>query len=247
MAGSGALDIYLSFLEDGSNKAPPLFFHHVPKTAGTSFRAAVERALLSSSKITIADVKDVVQARGTWPQGIVDLYRRVADLAPVTAALSHYTSLLANEVPYPILSLVRDPDEQFRSAIEFRAGSYNALKPIRILTRSSNQQMRSLSGLMDHKSIPVRMPDDKREMRRWLRLVDRVVGRMTLFRMADLPALLEFCRQEYGLALDELHKKRRTQARPMMDTALMDEVERLAGEHDPVWLDRILYERVAKR
>ncbi len=241
MPGGADLDLFLSIVP-GKAGQPPLYFYHVPKTAGTSFRSAVTAALLrdGSSHVVIADVEAALKARGEWPVGFAPLHDRIAALGQMRACLSHDTVLLADHVTAPILSLVREPEAQFWSRVWFDPKLAATLTPRRIVKRFGNQQMKSLSRV----AIPLRRPESDVAMLPWLDLVAKVVARMTLFRVSDFALLLDHCHRDYGLTLAEQHKKDGARRRAAAGGTAEPALRALVEEHDPVWLDRILYERV---
>lgn len=247
MSVSSALEVYLSLREEDPDQPPPLFFHHVPKTAGTSFRAAVGLALEPrATKVAIPDVRDILNERGDWPGGIVQFYRRAVAFGRPVAVLSHYTNYLAAETDRPILALIREPEAQFWSSIHFRSRNYARLGANRIVERHANMQVRSLAGMPSDHAIPLRKPRGPRKLGRWIELIEQLAERMTLFRTEEYGAMLEHCRDVYGLTLKELHKKgpQRQRRKSLLPERAETDIRAIAEANDPVWLDRMLYERV---
>ena len=250
MSASSALEIYFSV--DPAKRAfrRPLFFHHTPKTAGTSFRFAVSHFLTEHrlGRLVAPNIRANLKATGLWPDGLGHLYRSVAIRDRVEAMMSHYTALIANEIDAPILSLVRDPDDHLLSFIAFHADSMNrkfvatgSAEQIFRDPKVSNAQMRSLCG--PDVSIPIERPESDADTTRWSELVEEIVERFTLFRMADYGRLLDHCRRHYGAHLIEVREKARS--RDPSSEALLAAVRPLLRSRDPMWLDRLLYQRLA--
>lgn len=251
MSSSNSLEVFFSVDPGRTILREPLFFHHTPKTAGTSFRYAVRHFLTEqrAGNMVIPAVRAGLKNTHSWPDGLARLYRLVADNARVEAVMSHYTALLADHVDLPILSIIRDPDEHYPSYLAFHMAHAETLiratKSVDIILRwrkFTNPQIRSF--WTPDIRIPADPPESDAAMRPWLDLVDRTIERFTLFRMADYAALLRHCQQRFGTHLIEVREKRGRRDAAL--DRLMGELAPLLNDRDPLWLDRVLYDRLER-
>lgn len=248
MSSSNSLEIYYSIDPAQAALREPLFFHHTPKTAGTSFRYALRHFLAEhrSASLIVPGVRASLKAANRWPRGLFGLYKMIAGKMRIEAVMSHYTALFADKVDDPIIAMLRRPDEHYPSFLAFHiehvqaiARATGAVEAILNHPKYTNPQIRSFWPT--RVAIPTRQPESDAEMQQWLDLVDRTIERFTLFRMADYPALLQHCRQRYGVHLIEVQEKRG--ARPPELALLGEQLAPHLGDRDPLWLDRILYDR----
>lgn len=251
MSSSSSLEVYFSAAPDRAILNRPLLFHHTPKTAGTSFRFAVRHFMTEqgAGRMVMPAVRANLKASHHWTGGLADLYHMVAFENRIEAVTSHYTALLADVVADPILSIVREPMEHYASFLAFHSGfarQYIAGKgsPEELIRHAkfNNPQLRSF--WMPHISLPIEQPKTRAEMDRIEDLVDRTLARFTLFTMADYPVLLDHCRRVYGAHLIEVREKRRPPDPANDDLLAM--IEPHLRSHDPIWIDRLLYDRVLR-
>lgn len=237
MAGiSGALEVLFSLSEN--ERYAPLYFHHIPKTGGTSFRAAISASLRGSPRFIVPDVRPKLSAIGAWPQMLQDVERRCRSFGQVRAFVSHYTAQLGDALDEPVLSIVREPEAHFMSTVAFHLPAHVAKnRSARDVARSAgNRQIRSLTGAKP----PYRQPDD---LAPWTALVDEVLSRSRLFRLEEAERLSTHCHDVHGI--DVNMKVKKTGSAQAKTDPLTKEVERLLAKDDPVWLDRLLYIRAA--
>lgn len=250
MTSSNSFEIYFS--ADGRSRLKtPLFFHHTPKTAGTSFRFAVRSALADEpvGRSITPGVRAELKAIREWPRGLRRLYNGIAQTTHVEVVMSHYTALLATHLQGPILAMVRDPATHYRSFLGFHAkfvATYLQTHSAEALVRHqkfNNPQLRSFWTADRMPASDAR--DSDAAMRQALDLVDQTLERFTLFRMTDYRLMLEHCRHHHGLHLMEVREKLR-----VGDAAvdrLITELQPVLRAHDPAWLDRILYQKLEER
>jgi hypothetical protein len=228
--GSGSLDLYhtLGLTEP---LLRPLYFHHVPKTGGSSFRSAVGKALADRgfTHTSVPNVRDVLTKAERWPEGL----QPVIDSLPESSAiLSHYTSLLPQLPDGEVIALIREPEALFWSSVKFKRWP-ESIEPRRIVKRLANAQTRSLTN----QRIPWTPPDD---LEPWLPLVDDVIKRFKLFPLERLDTLIDYCQTEFGLSLPQRHKK----ANPDdVDPDLRETLKAELKKWNSYWLDEMLYER----
>ena len=248
MAASASLQIFFSLDPAQRPVSKPLLFHHIPGSTGLAFRNALSRFLEEAGDggFEVPKVRTGLKAAGEWPTGIPSLFENLSKVVCVDAVFSHYTALLAEITPAPILSLMRDPEEYFLAAVIHRSrrltDTLNRTGSIRetIVNHDlTNPQMHTLRRI----KIPNDPPQSASGMRRWADIVDQIVQRFTLFRAVDYDAFVNHCRREYGTpAIGPAEKDKRLSQDA---NALLVEVQSLMNDRDPIWLDRMLYERIA--
>ena len=250
MGISSSFEIFFSLPGQASPLRRPLYFHHVPKTAGTSFRASVRDVIRDGlSLIRLPGVREVLQSGdGTWPEGLREFCRTVLPRVDHQIVMSHYTALLEDQLPGEVVAIVREPTSQLLSVAGFfsrRVIGIADRRPDRILaaTKINNVQTRSFTD----EEIPAFAPASPKKMAYWVGVVDRIVDRFTLFRLSDYERLLEYVADEHGLILQETRKKTASNAASVKEAQGVVERAIEASGRDPVWLDRILYERVRAR
>jgi len=250
MTPSGALEIYFSLMAEDTATKKPFYFHHIPKTAGTSLRQSVRQFMAAAGvagNTVVTDFKPRCEKAGQWPGGLYVIHDKAREGTQLNAVMSHYTALLAHRIDNPIVAIVRQPDEQFRSAVGFferrvrdiirKRGSIDSVLEA---DKVNNLQIRSLSG----ERVPQFAPSSARRLERWIKLVDRVVERFTLFPLSRYAEAFAWIQEEYGMTLTETRVKR---GRSSEDIGkLVDEIMAQTEHKDPVWLDRILYDRVSE-
>lgn len=245
---SGAFEMFFSCAAHGPILKEPLFFHHVPKTGGTGFRGALRKHLLSQgfSSSFLARAKRAFMKAGNWPQGLVDAYDSISRIGVVQAVSSHYTAALSERVSTPMLAMVREPEKQYLSLLNFSGERFTRTNDRRgleyIAGQTHNYQIRSLTKYWGVE-FPMLPPDDPEEMRRCLSVIDRVLERFRLFRTDNYDAFLEYCEDTYGVPREVRVKKKgnyKEETAPMLKA-----MREWIADHDILWLDRILYERVA--
>lgn len=249
MGISGSFEIFFALPGQASPVRKPLYFHHVPKTAGTSFRAGVRDAVGDSlSMIRLPSVREVLAQGGGWPQGLTAFCGDILPRIDHQIVMGHYTALVENQLPGEVLAVVREPTSHILSAAGFfsqRIIDIGERRPDRILATNkiNNVQMRSFTT----EEIPPFAPRSIRKMAYWSALVDRIVDRFTLFRLSDYRRLLGYVADEYGLVLKEVRAKTASPAPSVKKAQRIVERAMEVVERDPLWLDRILYDKVAAR
>lgn len=234
LTGSGSLDLAYAIGNVEALKQR-LLFHHIPKTGGSSFRAAVLRSLGERGfvRAVLPTIKETLRSVDAWPNGIATLLNQ---LGSPDAVLSHYTAFLAKITEDPILTVIREPDKQFWSNVNFQRW-LPGMTPKGIARKSSNMQVRSLLRI----EVPPWRP---RKVAPWIGLVDEVVERFSVFRLEAINDLVIHCSEAYGLDIELGHKKNSSRT---LDENLQSRIELEFDRRDPVWLDRMLYERVVAR
>lgn len=180
-----------------------------------------------------------------WPSWLSRTFSAAMTMGTPNAVMGHYTALISDLITDPIVALVRDPDQHFESSVAFFSDKIgerlhrDSIGAVLQLPRLNNPQMRSLSGV----DVPAFKPADGAEIQRCIALVDDVVDRFRLFRVEDYPQFLSYCENEYGVPLMEYKAKPRR--RHEEAAAILDALRPSRDDDDPVWLDRLLYERVA--
>ena len=234
---SSAHDVFFWF--DPSDR-PPLLFHHVPKTAGTSFRSAAVDAFARAGalRLSIENLRRRLRENKRRPNDIRPLIHRLVELGPLAGMMSHYTALV-DDLPMPILALVREPEAQLWSWANFKATVHNRFTPEEIAARSSNMQIKSLTGAED---IPAERPEG--DIAPYIELVDRAVARYRLFATAEFSKLLEYCGDTYGLRIEAGRREKDRGNQTKLNAGIARGLKAHLRNRDPVWLDRILYQRV---
>lgn len=249
MIPSGALEIHFSLLAEPLATKKPFYFHHTPKAAGTSLRQSVREFLEvrgAAGTTVVTDFKSRCVTTGQWPGALYVVHDQARQGARLNAVMSHYTALLAQRIDDPIVAIVREPEDQFRSAVAFfqrRMGQLvrkrGSAEAVLTAEKVNNVQVRSLSGV----NVPMFAPTSARRVERWIKLVDRILDRFTLFPLAGYGSALSYIEEEYGMKLRENRVKRgkpaTTEEQDLVDLVLAE-----SRRQDPVWLDRILYKRV---
>jgi hypothetical protein len=249
---SGSVEVFFSF--DGTERAlkRPLFFHHIPKTGGTSFRAMVRNHMMAHRMhyVGLAAAKDAYIAAGKWPHGLIETYNAIRSLGALESFVSHYTAILSDVIAEPILAISREPESQYFSRLNFAATHAQklpqrllALGAERLAKAGHNPQTSSLVRLWGIE-VPMLKPDDPGELAQGLSLVDRIAQRFTLFQIEHLSDFLAYCGEEYGLSGEMPHKKPTTYSDE--NRSIADAMGRYLKEHDFLWLDRILYARASR-
>ncbi len=251
MSSSNSLEVYFSAAPDRAILRRPLYFHHTPKTAGTSFRYAMRHFMREhgAGRMVVPNVRVDLKAAHRWPRGLAELHDMVAAGNRIEVLASHYTALLADAIDEPIVSLIRDPDEHYESYAAFHAdfarheiAHRGSVEAVLRHPKFNNPQLRSFFAPLI--ALPVDPPADAAKMDRLIELIDRTLKRFTLFPTSEYPAFLDYCRHQYGAHLIEVREKRRTHV--PADVSLLAELARHRRDHDPVWLDRIFYDRVKR-
>lgn len=238
--GSGNLEIYFSVRDAVLKK--PFFFHHIPKTAGSSLRYVVRRWLLDAGCHSLIVQDAARELSEGWPDSVARHVKAVAELGRLEAILSHYTARAADILPGHVVALVRNPDDQLASNLRFHPSLLKSkLRAIFKKPLVNNSQIRSLTG----RDFPNFAPKSNKDRRRWRSEALEMVRNCSLYRSEDYPAFLGICRDEYGMVgLQEGPRRKVGKTSPDIE----DRLPLLAVElerNDPVWLDRVLYERAA--
>ena len=248
MIGSGAFEIHFSLPGETRLLKQPFYFHHTPKAAGTSLRQSVREWLERSGQrgsVVVPRIESRLKHSGHWPDELFSFYESMKRDLVVDVVMSHYAALLSDRIEGPIVALVRDPEDHFYSSLAFFSIRLAKVRERRsdlrwFLSRPriNNAQISSLSG----RPVPPFAPASAEEKKPWLELVEHVVSRFTLFRVKDYSRLLDHCLSAYGM---DVHEIRRKTGKPDAQAdALAEIVEEFPPGQDPVWLDRILYDRV---
>lgn len=216
----------------------------MPKTGGSSFRAGLRYALDgTATEFSIRNVQASLKKQNEWPIGFSKLLERELHRGHIIACASHYTGLARDIISERILAIVRDPEKQFWSAIRFRAAKWNGMSAESVVSRVANMQFMSLSG-KSRKHIPLERPNGL-ELSRWERRVAKLIKQYKLLPLEQWNLIEEYCAKIYEIDLPYLHKKE-TKGRDPLDTNLEGGIKELTNSRDYLWLDRILYEAVAK-
>lgn len=223
--------------------ARPLFFHHIPKTGGTSIRAAARAWMWENDagEIIAPHFERELRSAGAWPKGVIRFFEATKAVARVEAVMGHYTSVLAPAISDPIIALVRDPTEQLASNLTFRPNRLALLGDgIFDDPRIANAQMHSLTQL----AIPRDAPEGT-DLTHWEEVVEETIERFALFAYEDRRQLFHHLETDYGMALAEGSRLKPRPADPHVDEIVAGLMAK-ARQRDPVWLDRILYNRVSR-
>lgn len=237
MAGiSSALEVYFATTE---LDFPPLYYHHIPKTGGTSFRAAVRACLRGSPRLIVPQARrllddDLASSR------FIELEARCRQFGTVRALMSHYTAHLQHTTSRGILAIVREPEAHFRSMVSFHLDAHRARSrdPRSIARSAANRQMRSLTGIKPPYDPPA-------DLTRWSNLVEQAALRFSLFRLEDGDLLRQHCLDTHGLEV-RMQRKKETPPETKNDP-LVSRVCRALRRDDPVWWDKMLYAHLTER
>lgn len=243
---SGNLEVFFAVERDRPILKRPFYFHHVPKTSGTAFRHAARQWLWSqdAGELIAPHFGRLTDAAAGGDNPLAAYLGAVAGVARIEAVMGHYTARLASAIDDPIVAMVREPDAQLASQLAFQPRQLKKLGRAVLETGAANNpQMRSLTG----EDIPLREPAEPGERQRWLALVERTLERFTLFRSEDRGALIAHCAEVYGLPVAEQPRLKVRAPDEAVDRRVDKMMKIAKRKHDPVWLDRILYERVAQR
>lgn len=250
MAASTSLEFYFT-IDPGARPAPkPLLFHHIPGATGLSFRNAAERHFKAagSGRMEIPKGKAALKAAGDWPGGFLATFARLDEETGLAAVLSQHTSELQDATAAPILAIMEEPVGFFENRVAVRAAEIirqcangMAIETLLVEYDLANPQARSLANA----KIPPRQPETAAEQAEWAERADALVARYRIFPASSYGAFAHYCREEYGLDdVGEPDGQKRPQA--VADTAIAAVREAL-GAIDPVWFDRLIYERIAAR
>jgi hypothetical protein len=239
---SGSLEIHFSL--GAPILARPLYFHHVPKTAGTSFRAGLRTLFrcCGGASLSVPQVKHTLRTEGRWPDGLVDLDQRARGFGRVELFASHYTAMLADYIDDPIVSFVREPEAHRRSYVAFHREHLAAVLARHgvqaLVERTSNLQAKSLLGIED-------VPATNQTRCTWHPLADRVSDRFTMFRTDAYADAVAWLADEYRYTpVTQPAKKVGTysgEPDPVLEAIIA------ADTGDSLWLDRMIYERIGER
>ena len=210
---SGNLEIFFVTNSARQILKKPFFFHHIPRTSGTSLRFATRRWLWRQEcgELIAPGFRQEGLDRDRWRRSVADFYRAVASVARVEAVMGHETAMLAAVVSDPIVAIVREPGAQLASSLAFRPERWTrrgdaVLEALDI----NNVQTRSLSVA----DIPLYAPQGRQEYDHWLGLIDQLVNRFRLFRMTDRQSFIEYCKAEYGPSTGRSAEKKKADIRP---------------------------------
>lgn len=241
---TGTFEVFFSVACTQRDLPRPLLFHHIPKTAGTSFRSALRRVFVrrQCGLYEVPRFREKLRARSEWPEGILAIFHHINNIVQIEAIAGHYTAALAGASDDPIYSLVRDPDRHIFSIIKFRSKRISRVlqrssDPIDVLRSEliSNPQMRSLTG----RAVPTFEPSDPEIRAYWLEQVDNVCRRFSLFRTEGYPYFVGHIEEQFSLRIPVLHSRR---ARDTEEARMMVRaISPLLKQSDPLWLDRLLY------
>jgi hypothetical protein len=241
---SGSLEIHFSLGEPILQR--PLYFHHIPKTAGTSFRASLRSLFRSydAATLSVPHVKHALRAEGRFPEGLIDLDRRARQFRRIELFASHYTADLAYEIGDPIVSFFREPESHRRSYVAFHAKHLADILERRgvetLLERTSNLQAKSLMANWGP-GIPSAQPAEPDEWQ-WPPVVDRIIERFTLFRTEDYGAAMVTLAGTYGFGPPATSAAKKVGTYDTDSERLLQAIE--AADDDQLWLDRMIYERI---
>ena len=247
MAASTTLEMFFSLDPAPRLVSKPLLFHHIPGSVGLAFRTAIGRFLgqPGAGIVEIPKTKAHLKSAGNWPDGIRSMFDGLNAFASVDAVLGNYTAFLADVTSAPIVSLVEDPDKYLFRAVAARAislaGNINRTGSIEAALVGQN-----LTNPQTHAFYRVKIPDfapeSGAETKRWSALIDRIADRFTLFRADNYQAFVDHCRREYGIPDAGVPEKRKRSAPGA--SALVQDVKASMATRDPIWLDRMLYQRI---
>lgn len=237
---SGSLEVHFSLGEP--ILARPLYFHHIPKTAGTSFRAGLRGFFRERDAATLSapQVKRALRSERRFPEGLVDLDRRARAFGRVELFASHYTAALANHIDDPIVTFFREPEAHRRSYVSFHAQHLAATLERRgveaVLARTSNLQAKSLVAQWGVELLPAPHAHPVA----WQSLVDRILERFTMFRTDCYDAAMDQLADEYRFTLPAQGAKKTGtyDAEALLDAITAADVD------DHLWFDRMIYERI---
>lgn len=98
---------------------PPLFFIHIMKTAGTSFRVMLEDAL--GPEAVYPSTVDLAALPHGWYPPAADVVRNLASIHPHRVLVGHYSAAMLDVLPrgYRGITFLRDPLRRSLSKLRF--------------------------------------------------------------------------------------------------------------------------------
>lgn len=246
MATSSSIEIYFSVDLDRRPFTEPLLFQHIPGGPGLSFRNAAARFLGESGSaiIEIPKAKAAMKAAGDWPARFIGLYERLSRWAHIDAVLSQHTSVLADVVSAPILTILSDPDAFFAALVGSRAasvvrdqGTNRSIEDI--VARLTNPQAKALVNT----KIPPYPPSDQTEFSRLEAIAAKIAQRHMIFHADRYGAFAAYCQQTFGL--DAAGSRDGAKREPPVADEARALIRDFLGDRDPVWFDRLVYDRTS--